>query len=118
MGVDLKLLVVRQDGINTGYAHTMLPFGRHYDAFKALNRFTKTFQNFELSCHVASDPVTGKTCYGVVKTTPYGSKLSYISVKDFLKATSDFKFTDSEQRAAIAYLKERDPKTLIALYYY
>lgn len=122
MGVDLKLLVVDGDMGNSAFAHTMLEFGRNYDAHDKIREQSHPIPWKDFSSYVSRVPdgsMKGETCYGDVNEDCYGEKLKYVRADDFLKAVKSFLPNLSHrQMAAYVYLEAMPPETKIVLYWH
>lgn len=122
MGVDLKLLVVDGNCGSWGYAHTMMEFGRNYEAFDKIKEHCQpqARPEFKLSSYASRVPdgkMEGEACYGDVTETPYGEPITYVYANKIVEALKDTKLYQW-QIAAVAYLNTLPPETLVGLYWH
>lgn len=121
MGVDLKLLVVEGDQGTWGFAHTMLELDRDYPLHKliqALKPYERpTFRFSSFVSRVPDGSVRDEYCYGEVKETPYGERLTFVDSLDLATVLDSDPETGPRNKAAAAYLR-LIPRTTVALYWH
>ena len=71
-----------------------------------------------ISCYMARDKASGKTCYGDVEDTPYGNRMTFTTAGDLLTVKDHKGVQDNWQnKAAWAYLEHMPRDWPIVLYW-
>ena len=118
MGLDLTLLPF--DGeidAETAFSHTMLPMDRDRYMTALLRISTRPVPDRFRS--YTSRERGDEPSYGITTTTPYGERLEYVTAREFLNVCAALDMgVGSRTHAALAYLRELDPDTKVALYWH
>ena len=119
MGLDLTLLPFDGEiSADFAYSHTMLPMSGDESVFRAIGKMgtqpvPMTFHSF-----TSRDGECEGAHYGQTWETPYGDPLTCVTARALLKVLAGLRVEGEHTLAAIAYLKERDPSTKVALYWH
>lgn len=118
MSVVLTLLPV-EGGEGNWFSQSMVQLARKVGDFAdALDAVAVERPDIKLWSYVARDG-EGEPRYGIVEDDLYGNPLKYIHADDFLKCLRPYQeeLNWHRAKAAIAYVRELTPDTLIGLYY-
>lgn len=117
MGLLLTLLPFDADCEGIAYSHTMLPMdqGEHLTTLLKLSA-RPVPEHF--SSYMRREGGEGSR-YGITTKTPYGEPLEYVTAREFLNVCAALDMGDGHRtHASLAYLKELDPNTKVALYWH
>lgn len=119
MGIDLTILIVTQYDNQQGYAHSMLEWGRAGNIIYFEKIFTLPL--FKLNSYLADTPNEyhkGGSYYGHTYENPYGSKISYIKIENFVNQAMLIKDLNYQQQGIVEFLKHLNGDDILALYFH
>jgi hypothetical protein len=122
MGVDLRLLPFEADNAGgISFSHSILSLERRRELWDPIAKIEAAHGHDvpDGFCSFLSRGKDGDTCYGRTTTTPYGSRLKYVTAGDLKQLANHPAVTDNHINQAIwAYLACLPDSTKIALYWH
>ena len=128
MGLDLTLLPAEAFKVDKGklwgFSHTMLRLSRDYNLWSHIKEVKSvsldSFKEVDFTCFLSPNK-DGESSYGQLTKTPYGDPLKFVKADDLLKAMKECHAVESLMpwnAAAMNFLKEIPPDTMIGLYWH